>query len=1538
MSDPIGAVAVIGMAGRFPGAADVEGFWDNLRAGVHSITFFDAEEGDTDPAFVRAAGALEGIDLFDAAFFGFSPRDAEMLDPQQRLFLETVWEALENAGHVPGSEREAVAVYAGSARSDYLALNLLTRPDLVESAGHFALELLNERTFLPSRASYKLDLRGPALNVQTACSTGLVAVHLACQALAAGECDVAVAGGVRLGFNRGHRYTPGGITSPDGYCRAFDARAAGTVTGSGIGVVVLRRLADALADGDPVRAVILGSAINNDGAQKVGFTAPSVEAQAEVVEEALAMAGVDPETVRYVEAHGSGTELGDPVEVAALTRAFGDVGRTGYCALGSVKTNVGHLDAAAGVAGFVKAVLAVEHGEIPPTLHFTEPNPQIDFAGSPFFVNTGLLPWPGGGDLPRRAGVSSLGIGGTNVHVVLEEAPPRPPSAPARAWHLLPLSARTPAALEAATDRLAAHLRAHPEQELADVAWTLQTGRKAFAHRRTLVARDGAEAERALASRAPAHVFDAEAPEGGQRVAFIFPGLGNHYPGMGKGLYETEPLFRETVDRCAEILRPYLGMDLREALYPADELAPAADAPGGLDLRGMLGRAGRDDEMGPLESTRLAQPALFVTEYALARLWMSWGVHPEAMIGHSLGEYVAATLAGVWSLEDALMLVAERARLIEGTPPGGMMGLPFPREEAIPYLRDGLAIGAHNASWISVVSGPKAAVDALQAEMNERGVFVRRLPAQHAYHSPMMAPVAERLAELMRGVRLSPPAIPFASNVTGEWIRPGEATDPEYWTRHLVQTVLYSAGVETIARDGFRLFLELGPGNTVGGLALNLDCWGDTPPSLVISLRHRYERHPDDAYLMGAAGRLWAAGAPVDWEAVHAHERLRRVALPTYPFERERYWVEPGSAAARAGRGGEAVEKRSGPAGWMYLPVWRPASLPAPAPAETAEPAEWLVLADGLGIGGRLAGRLETLGHTVVVAEPGEGFARSGDRGYTVRPGSVEDLAALRDTLGAAGVRPRRVIVLWGIDPEGGEGPEAFARAHARGYATVAALAATFAREAGEEPFRLLVATEGVRDVAGGEGVRPERATVLGACLALPQELAHVVCRTVDVRPGAAGDERLVEQLLAEAAAGAADTAVALRGPRRWVLGYEAAPRGADAASFRPGGAYLVSGGMPAGTGVLAEHLAGVDARLAVMVHPSFPEREAWDAVLASPGGGGVAGQTIRGIIAAEARGSAPLLLRADPRDPAAVRDAVAAVVEAFGVLHGVVHAAQGVGGEPAPLAEARSAAAGLELARLNRELAALEEATAGLPLDFLLLQNSIFSVFGGSGLAAATAAFVLGDAWAERSAARGRRWTSVSWDRWEEEGSSAALAEGAIPRGDGVRVFETLAALAGEPRVVVSVQDLHARLERFRTPRRTGPAPAEDGGAVPEPGLHARPRLGNEYLEPTGEAEELLAGIFRELLGIREIGTRDSFFDLGGHSLLGLRVLTRVRETFQVDLPLRAIFEAPTVAGLAELVDEAILLELGEMSDEEAESALAGVGGGLDPATESVR
>ncbi|HEX2094811.1 MAG TPA: amino acid adenylation domain-containing protein, partial [Longimicrobiaceae bacterium] len=683
--------------------------------------------------------------------------------------------------------------------------------------------------------------------------------------------------------------------SPTGVCRSYDAEARGTVPGSGVGVVVLRRLEDALADGDTVHAVIRGSAVNNDGSAKIGYTAPRMEGQARAIMEAIALSGVEPETITLVEGHGSATGLGDPIEVEALTEAFrSDTGRTGFCALGSVKSNVGHLDAAAGVTGLIKATLALEHGEIPPSLHFRKPNPRIDFAGSPFFVNTALRRWETNGH-PRRAGVSSFGMGGTNAHVVLEEAPAAEPSGPSRPWQLLVLSARTPAALEAVTDRLAEHLRAHPEQDFADVAHTLRVGRRRLGERRVLVCRDREDAIAALERRDPQRLLTAAEPREGRGAVFLFPGLGDHYPQMARGLYEAEPVFRREVDRCAELLLAYTGADVREALFPGEppaEQRPDAvegSAAGTVDLRAMLGRVDDGRGASPLAGTELAQPAVFVVEYALARTWMSWGVRPKAMLGHSLGEYVAATLAGVMSLVDALGLVAERARLISELPAGAMLAVPLDPEEVRPLLKDGLALAAHNAPGLCTVSGTPEAVAALEAELVGRGVACRRLAASHAFHSPMMEPVAERLAQRVRRTRLEAPKVPFLSNVTGTWITAEEATDAEYWTRHLCRTVRFAEGMEELLRDRSRVLLEVGPGRTLGTFALQA---GAAESTVLASLRHAYTRWPDPAFLLETLGKLWMAGVDPDWKGFAKGERRRRVPLPTYPWERQRYWVD----------------------------------------------------------------------------------------------------------------------------------------------------------------------------------------------------------------------------------------------------------------------------------------------------------------------------------------------------------------------------------------------------------------------------------------------------------------------------------------------------------------------------------------------------------------------------------------------------------------------------------------------------------------------
>ncbi|HEX6292586.1 MAG TPA: beta-ketoacyl synthase N-terminal-like domain-containing protein [Herpetosiphonaceae bacterium] len=884
-------IAIVGMSGRFPGAADVETFWRNIRDGQESIAFYSDEELQAagiderilrDPSYVKASGALDEIELFDAGFFEYTPREAEMLDPQQRIFLECAWHALEHAGYDPATYGGLIGVYAGSNISTYLLVNLASNPELVASFSGYQTIIANDKDYLPTRVSYKLNLRGPSLNINTACSTSLVAVHIACQSLLNGECDLALAGGVSITVPQrvGYWYREGGVSSPDGHCRAFDAAARGTVDGSGVGIVVLRRLEDALNDGDTIHAIIRGSAINNDGAGKVGFTAPSVDGQAAVIEEALAVAGVVPDMIDYVEAHGTGTPLGDPIEIAALTQVFrAKTDGIGCCAVGSVKTNIGHLGAAAGVAGLIKAVQALKHRQIPPSLHFERPNPRLDLARSPFYVSARLHDWPER-DEPRRAGVSSFGIGGTNAHVVLEAAPVPEPADPGRPWHLLPLSAKTSAALDAATANLLALLKATPDVSLADVAYTLQVGRQAFDHRRMLVCRDRQDALDALEQMHPERVLSRVREPGARSVVFLFPGQGAQYPNMARELYEVEPKFRATVDRCCALLRPHLHpegtRDLRAVLFPDDETRAAED----------------------LSRTRLTQPALFVIEYALARLLMAWGIKPQAMIGHSIGEYVAATLAGVFSLEDALALVALRGRLIDELPSGAMLSVPLPEHEVLDLLDPQLALAAVNGPSLCVVSGAHGAIDALHERLIARGVDCRRLHTSHAFHSAMMSPIMIRFAEQVGKFERKAPKIPYISNVTGTWITAAAATDPEYWARHLRQTVRFADGLQTLlGPDGTtpgRILLEVGPGRTLSTLAQQQP--GRAGSRIVLSsMRHPQDQQADEAFLLNSIGKLWLLGVPVSWPALyagaHGAERRYRVPLPLYAFDRQRYWV-----------------------------------------------------------------------------------------------------------------------------------------------------------------------------------------------------------------------------------------------------------------------------------------------------------------------------------------------------------------------------------------------------------------------------------------------------------------------------------------------------------------------------------------------------------------------------------------------------------------------------------------------------------------------
>lgn len=883
-------IAIIGIAGRFPGAADPKQFWDNLKRGADAFRrFSESELEDTfsadvrqSPDYVPVRPCLDNVDQFDAAFFGMLPREATFTDPQQRVFLECCWEALEDAGYDPASYKGPIGVFAGSSFNSYLLKHVCADREGIERfTSDYQVNSYQELLgalpeFLPTRVCYRLNLTGPGVNVQSACSTSLLAIAQACQSLLMYTSDMALAGGVSITFpqRRGYVATEGAMVSPDGVCRPFDANATGTVFGSGAGVILLKRLADAKADRDHIYGVIRGFGINNDGSGKAGFTAPSVEGQADVIVQAHAMAGVNPREVGYVECHGTATPLGDPIEFAGLERAFREgTDDRGFCVLGSAKGNVGHLDAAAGVTGVIKTILSLENGQIPPLANFASPNPHINLETSPFTLTPAAVDWPRA-RTPRIAGVSAFGVGGTNVHLVIEEAPfvaHRPPTSTPQ---LLLLSARSPQAVAKAAENLAVRLKDETEGDLADVAWTLETGRRRFAHRKAIVASDRAAAIAALTDEAPERVLDGMAKEKAPAVHMMFPGQGAQYVGMGAELYLQEPVFRGIVDQCADILTPLIGVDVRQFF----QTSRAGDA-ASLQER--------------LKDTAIAQPAIFTIEYALARLWMAWGIEPAGLIGHSIGEFAAATLAGIFDLADVLALVAERGRLMHDVEPGSMLSVRLGEQEVLARLPETLSIAAANAPSVTVVAGPARDVTAFEARLTADGVTSRRLVTSHAFHSSMMEPVVETFRQVVERVPRRAPRIPILSTLTGQRLTDEEAIDAGYWARHLRAPVRFADAVQKLRQAADVALLEVGPGNTLNALArLNPGIDGQL---IVASLGGAGSSEPDSEALMAALGAMWVAGVEADWSAVHgaASPERRRVSLPTYPFERQRYWRDP---------------------------------------------------------------------------------------------------------------------------------------------------------------------------------------------------------------------------------------------------------------------------------------------------------------------------------------------------------------------------------------------------------------------------------------------------------------------------------------------------------------------------------------------------------------------------------------------------------------------------------------------------------------------
>lgn len=1541
-------IAIISMAGRFPGADNIETLWENLCDGVESISWFTDEEllasGVTPQTFnkenyVKARPIIDQADMFDAYFFGYSPREAELIDPQQRLFLECTWEALERAGYNPDGYKGLIGVFGGANLSTYM-LRLAMDPQIVANVSDYQAVIGNDKDALATTVSYKLNLRGPSFAVQTFCSTSLVATHLACQSLLNGECDMALAGGVsvRVPQKTGYTFMEGGMESPDGHCRTFDAQAKGSLFGDGVAIVLLKRLEDALEDGDVIHAVIKGSAINNDGSLKVGYTAPSVHGQADVVEMAQTHAGIDPETIGYIEAHGTATELGDPIELASLTRAFRKKSdKKQYCAIGSIKTNMGHLDRAAGTTGLIKATLAVKHGLIPASLHYNTPNPEIDLANSPFYVNTKLSQWPHLGDGPRRAGVNSLGMGGTNAHVIIEQPPEQKSTTASRPVQLLLLSARTENALDTMGLNLAAYLQQHDTVSLADVAYTLQVGRKTFEQRRMLVCSSKEEAIVLLENQDPRHVYSLHQKPANRSIIFMFPGVGEHYLHMAQAFYEQEGVFRQAIKRCCEILHPYLNKKIEDFLYPPQTTA-ANGRLQGIDFRAMLGRGQAQqqlsDEERQLHETAVLQPIMFAIEYALAHLLMSWGIRPQGMVGYSLGEYVTACLSGVLSLEDALKLVAERARMIQASPRGCMLATSLSKEQVQIYLNQDVSLAAHNGQNMTVLAGSCEAVALLEKQLDEAEIACRRLPTSHAFHSNMMKNLADPLTELVQSITLHPPRIPYISNVTGNWITEEEATDTAYWAKHMCQPVQFYGALDTLFQKQDQIFLEIGPGQSLVSFAKQHPrCSSEQMPLILPIMRSRYDKQSDTTFMLNTIGRLWLLDVKLAWEQFYKEERRQRVELPTYPFERQRYWVDPNIASlgtqqasiAQARTPEEAISSvpRDVVDNWFYLPGWKQTA-PLRAVKNEADNC-WLLFIDEHNLGQTLADQLRAQQATVITVQPGEAYQQE-ELHFTVRPAMRADYDTMLRALRQDNHIPTQIVHLWTVSSLPTADLSTVDETLQLSLYSLIAFVQSFG-EAVDKPGCISIVSTHVQSVTGQETICAEKATLIGPCRVIPLEYAAIQTRCVDVDwPATVGwqSKALVTNLIAELTSPIKDQMVALRGHTRWVEAFEpfyseALPDNQPPA-LKEKGVYVITGGL-GGIGLaMAAYLAKtVQAKLVLMGRSGLPIRAQWADII-EQGEDASLIDKLQKIQNLESMGAEVLTLAVDVSDTVGMATAVRDIIARFQTIDGVLHTA-GVPGIGLTQLKTPETVANVIASKVQGTLVmehVLQQ--ANIQPDFMVLFSSITSITGGGpGQLDYCAGNAFLDAFARQRIGHPCQTISINWGEWQWNAWDSGLSgyhdevqtffrenrkrfgihfdEGQISLG---RVLAS-----SLPQVVVSTQDFRivAKLSQQFTAANILNRINEEKAARPR---HARPSLGISYVAPRNDLEQKIVDTWGEILGLENVGIYDNFFDLGGNSLIGIDLIAQLRKQFDnKDIPAHILYEAPSVSALSDYFNE---------------------------------
>jgi len=1467
-------IAVIGMSGRFPGASDIHAFWENLKNGVESISVLTdeelAEEIGPDrslmgnPNYVKASSFLKDKEYFDSAFFNCLPDEAMLMDPQMRLFHECVWSAIEDAGC--NLERDKVGLFAGAGiNTNWEVYCQLINQGLVDDFS--ASQLYNAR-FLASRLSYLLNLRGPSVFVDTACSTSLVAIHQACRSLLVGDCNVAVAGGVTITnrSRKGYLYEEGMIHSRDGHCRTFDADASGTVTGEGTAVVVLKTLKNALKDSDHIYAIIKGGGVNNDGNNKVGYTAPGVDGQTEAIMMAHRWSKVPPESISYVEAHGTGTRLGDPIEVEALNRAFGK-SQEKYCGLGSVKTNIGHLDAAAGVAGFIKTVLALKHRQIPPSLHFKNANPKIDFSGSPFYVNTELRPWVNA-KYPLRAGVSSFGIGGTNAHVILEEAPEQEATSGSRPYQLLLFSGKTPSSLERNIENFLSYVSGEKTLNLADAAYTLQTGRSGFSFRQAIVCANAVEnAVQVLSGerKSPSPLGEKQPSP----VVFMFSGQGSQYVNMFRDLYAGESFFRSVSDSCFDIVKGFCGRDLRSVVFNEGSLNESLDETGN------------------------TQPCLFIIEYSLSRLLMQWGISPDMMIGHSIGEYVAACLSGVFSLEDALYLVTERGRLMQQARRGKMLSLSISREELESLLSEhrDISLAAVNSPSSCVVSGEAEAINAFKVLADALGYATKVLRTSHGFHSYMMDEILVEFEEVVKKVSMHRPQVSFISNLSGEEATYGEVSSVSYWVRHLRETVQFSLGIETLLRKKEWIFVEVGPGRS---LSTFVQSHGSRKPGdKALSLgRSSQDKVNDLQHLLRGVGALWSHGLNVSWASFYEHESRRKISLPTYSFDKIKYPVHVDAYKMITDMMGSRQQKEKELGKWLYRPSWK--LLDEGKVGNEKVDGVTLLLCDSLGLGSSLAGKLRNSGELVVMVELGSSFESSVDFQYKIDADSLLDYDRLFSHLSREGRLPSRIIHCWSVSAAGEVGYTA--ESCALYFYSLVEIIKSCSVYGGLQDKTFIVISNDQYDILDRGNVSGVKSMLPALLTVLSQEHPGVRTRSIDISLKEFSEGSLTELLYRELQVAGRGDVLSLRHGRRWSKMYDRVQVSSPTASvLKAGGVYLLTGGLGAlGFHVSRYLLRTYQARVVLVGQTPLPVDGQGRSEYMSSGSGPEKEKLNRLMqLESEAQGSV-LYMSCDISEPGALAEVVRQSEARFGRIHGVIHAAGTVSGSSInTLVKLGRADYQHQFKSKVMGLESLREVFEDRGLDFCMLTSSLSSILGGLGFGAYASGNAFMDHYVQGYRAQGRlqNWMSVDMDGLNFGGGETEVIGGE----ELLSLLPYLLSVLHQGQVIVSPTDLQWRLDRW--------VYGQDLDKVHASASELEVGRVEAQLVGAAEPEEKMLHVWRSFFGRMEITAEDDFFEIGGDSLKALTIISRMHKALNVEIPIAELFARPSVKQLTEYI-----------------------------------